>query len=117
MVSSVILTAGLLAANVVIYSLVALSVRRGRRPARATNLTEAFQVLDRALRRRFPDLPLGLTWEEALDRVHAESDDGNLRAALELYEASRFGGVPLGHADYKEVLRFAKTIGGSRIGG
>lgn len=117
MVSSVILTAGLLAANMAIYSLIALSVRRGRRPLRATNLAEAFQVLDAALRRKFPDLPMGLTWEEALDRLHAsESDDGELRAALEVYEASRFGGVPAGQADYREVLRVAKTIGGSRDG-
>lgn len=118
MVSSAILTAGLLAVNAVIYSLIALSIHRARRPLRATNLAEAFHVLDAALRRKFPDLPLGLTWEEALERIQAkESDDIDLRAALEVYEASRFGGVPSGQADYREVLRVAKTIGGSRVGG
>ncbi len=118
MASSLVIVAGLLAANIAIYSLIIFSVlRRKRRSVQASNLADAFRILEKTLKSKFPDMPPGLTWEEVLDRVEVEnSTRSGLDVALESYEAYRFGGLPIGESDFSEVLRVANAVGGSKSG-
>ncbi len=116
MTSGPLILVGLLVTNAIIYSLISLKVLRRRRPkVRVSNLAEAFRALENALKKAVPDLPPGLTWEEALDRVGVEDyNRHDVESALEKYEAYRFGGVPVGESDYSEVVRVANLLGGSR---
>jgi hypothetical protein len=119
MVSSLLIVAGLLVTNAVVYSLLSFRVfRRMRRQVHASNLADAFHALETALKASLPDLPPGFTWEEALDRVKVRNyNRRDIEAALENYEAYRFGGVPFdGESDFSEVERVANILGGSKSG-
>lgn len=105
-----------IAANIVIYALFVFRVARTRLQSRATvsNVAEAFRILEGAMRKSFPDLPEGFTWKEAFSRVRRMNLDvnwGTVDAALENYEAYRYGGSRLSEIDPEEVLRLANFLG------
>jgi len=116
--SSPLIVAGLAVTNVAVYCLISLRVFRSRRrKVQALNLADAFHALEAALKRSDPELPAGLTWEEALNRVKVKNyNRRDVEAALESYEAYRFGGLPIGESDFSEVVRVANMLGGSRSG-
>ncbi len=118
MISSLLVMATLLVANSIVYSLLLLRVfRRRKRRVHASNLADAFRALERALKASLPDLPAGFTLEEALDRVEVRDyNRRDVEAALENYEAYRFGGLPLRKSDFSEVVRVANLLEGSKSG-
>jgi hypothetical protein len=122
MVSNELVLGALLALNVVLYaSLGFAALRQRRRKVEPSNIMEAFNGLELALKEAVPDLPSGFTWEEALARlrssgVKTEAMEGPLMS----YEAYRYGGAPLPDLDYREVVNVANMLGrtpGKRGGG
>jgi len=119
MVSNQIILGALLALNVVLYLPLVFAALRRRRTARvsASNLADAFNALELALKQALPDLPAGFTWEEAVARlgssgVRTEGMEGALRG----YEEYRYGGLPLPDLDFGEVVKVADTLGGMTTG-
>jgi len=109
----------LLAVNVVAYSLLFFNIRASRkRKVEVSSLPEAFHVLERAIRENIADLPAGFTWGEALNhlRMKERLDLADVERALTIYEAHRYGGLPLGNADYHAVLKVADRVSGIRLG-
>ena len=103
--------------NVVVYGLLAFSIVRRRylyKPE-ISNTVEAFQLLEVALRERFPELPEGFTWRDAMSRLrpmNLDVDWGRLEIALNDYESYRYGGSGQSStSDPREVLRLADRLG------
>lgn len=118
MVSNQIILGALLALNVVLYiPLVLAALRRRRRKVTASNLADAFNGLELALKEAVPDLPAGFTWEEALARLRSSGvRTEGMEGALRSYEEYRYGGLPLPDLDFREVVNVANTIGGITTG-
>jgi hypothetical protein len=123
MVSNELVLGALLALNVVLYaSLGFAALRQRRRKVEPSNLMEAFNGLELALKEGVPDLPSGFTWEEALARLRSSGvKTEGMEGALRSYEAYRYGGAPLPDMDYREVVNVANSVGrasqGKRVGG
>jgi hypothetical protein len=123
MVSNELVLGALLALNVVLYaSLGFAALRQRRRKLEPSNLMEAFNGLELALKEAVPDLPSGFTWEEALTRLKSSGVKTEaMEDALKSYEAYRYGGAPLPDLDYREVVNVANMLGrtapGRRGGG
>ncbi|HVB96076.1 MAG TPA: hypothetical protein VND41_05695 [Nitrososphaerales archaeon] len=123
MVSNELVLGALLALNAVLYASFGFAaLRQRRRKVEPSNLMEAFNGLELALKEAVPDLPSGFTWEEAL--AHLRSSGVKTEAmedALKSYEACRYGGAPLPDMDYREVVNVANILGrttpGKRGGG
>ena len=106
----------LIGINVVVYALLAIAIIRIRYFSKPeiSNTIEAFQFLEVALREKFPDLPEGFTWGDAMSRVkkmNLNVDWGRLETALIDYESYRYGGSQPSSADPREVLRLAGLLG------
>lgn len=106
---------GLLFANAALYALLILGVfkRRSTRPE-VSGVAEAFRLLESALREKFPEMPAGFTWREAMGRMkgrNPELDWKSLENVLKGYEAYRYGGFELSDTDPREVLRLASVLG------
>src|SRR6202161_4719210 len=103
-ISSQIILGGLLILNIALYTpLVFATLRRRQHRVAATNLVEAFNGLELALKSAVPDLPAGFTWEEALTRLKSSGVKTEaMEDALKSYEAYRYGGAPLPDLDYRE---------------
>ena len=123
MVSNELVLGALLALNVILYaSLVFAALRQRRRKVEPSNLMEAFNGLELALKETVPDLPSGFTWEEALARLRSSGVKTEaMEGALKGYEEYRYGGAPLPDLDYREVVNVADMLGrttpGKRGGG
>jgi hypothetical protein len=123
MVSNELVLGALLALNVVLYaSLGFAALRQRRRNVEPSNLMEAFNGLELALKESVPDLPSGFTWEEALARLKSSGVKTEaMEDALKSYEAYRYGGTPLPDLDYSEVVNVTHELGrttpGKRGGG
>lgn len=75
--------------------------------------TKAFAQLEQSIGKAYPELPIGYTFREVLERVKHEEvklDWPRLYGALEGYERSRYGGEKGGQDDNREVLRLARTL-------
>jgi hypothetical protein len=118
MVSNELVVGALLALNVVLYAtLVFAALRLRRRKFAASNLGEAFNDLELALKEAVPDLPSGFTWEEAVARLRSSGMSTEaVEGALKGYEAYRYGGAPLPDLDYREVVHVANMLGGAATG-
>jgi hypothetical protein len=118
MVSNQIVLGALLALNVALYvPLVFSALRRRRRKVTASNLADAFNGLELALKEAVPDLPAGFTWEEAVARLRrAGVPTQGMEGALKGYEEYRYGGVPLPDLDFREVVKVANQLGGITTG-
>ena len=89
-----------------------LALRRARPPI-IKDLRDAFQILDRTIERFVPDLPVGFTWGEAMERLKGsgiEADWPKMESSLAEYEAFRYGGrqVPSGRGE--EAVRVSTQI-------
>jgi hypothetical protein len=106
----------LIGINSVAYVLLALRIIRIRYFSKPeiSNTIEAFQLLEVALREKFPELPEGFTWGDAmstLKQMNLDINWGRLEAALIDYESYRYGGSQPSSADPQEVLRLADLLG------
>src|SRR5215470_8495458 len=102
--------------NAVVYGLLVFLLVRRRYFSKPeiSNTVEAFQLLELALKDRFPELPEGFTWRDAMSRLkpmNLDVDWGRLEIALNDYESYRYGGSGLGSTDPREVLRLADRLG------
>jgi hypothetical protein len=115
MVSNQIILGALLALNAALYAPLVFTVfRRRRRKVNASNLADAFNGLELALKEAVPDLPAGFTWEEAIGRLRASGvQTKGMEAALRSYEEYRYGGLPLPDLDFREVVKVANMLGGT----
>jgi hypothetical protein len=113
MVSNELVLGALLAANVALYASLVFAVLRFRRlRIEASDLGEAFNGLELALKQALPDLPSGFTWEEAMARLRSSGvQTEGMEDALRGYEEYRYGGGPLPALDYRGVLRVANALG------
>lgn len=118
MVSSQIILGALLALNVALYiPLVLAALRRRRRKVTASNLADAFNRLELALREAVPGLPAGFTWEEAIARLRSSGvRTEGVEGALKSYEGYRYGGLPLPDLDFREVVKVADMLGRTASG-
>jgi hypothetical protein len=123
MVSNELVLGALLALNVVLYASLGFAAlgQRGRK-VEPSNLMEAFNGLELALKESVPDLPSGFTWEEALARLRSSGVKTEaMEGALKSYEAYRYGGTPLPDLDYRAVVdvthELGRTTSGKRGGG
>jgi hypothetical protein len=114
MVSNQVILGALLALNIVLYiPLVLGALRRRRRKVDASNLADAFNGLELALKEAAPDLPAGFTWEEAIARLRSSGvRTEGIEGALKSYEEYRYGGLPLPDLDFREIVRVANMLGG-----
>ncbi|MGA2664598.1 MAG: hypothetical protein ABSF83_06625 [Nitrososphaerales archaeon] len=108
-------TAGAIGLNLAAYaSLAAALLQWGRqRPPRPTDGPAAFRLLERALRRSFPDLPRGFTLKEGLSK--ARLDGPALRweeidRTVADYEAFRYGDGPAPSLPQPELMRLVKVL-------
>jgi hypothetical protein len=102
--------------NIIVYGLLIFSVVRRRYFSKPeiSNTIEAFQLLEMALRERFPELPAGFTWGDAMSRLkqmNLDIDWGRLEIAMNDYESYRYGGSRQSSTDPREVLRLADRLG------
>jgi hypothetical protein len=118
MVSSQIILGGLLILNVALYiPLVLFTLRRRRQRVVASNLVDAFNGLEQALKEAVPDLPPGFTWEEAIARLRSSGlRTDEMELTLKGYEGYRYGGLPLPDLDFREVVKVANMLGGTTKG-
>src|SRR5438552_17561093 len=83
--------------NMILYGLFIFSIVRKRYFSKPeiSNTIEAFQLLEVALSERFPELPQGFTWGDAMSRLkqmdNLDIDWGRLEIALNDYESYRYG--------------------------
>ena len=115
MVSNQIILGALLVLNAALYAPLVFTVfRRRRRKVNASNLADAFNGLELALKEAVPDLPPGFTWEEAIGRLRASGvQTKGMEEALKSYEEYRYGGLPLPDLDFREVVKVANMLGGT----
>jgi hypothetical protein len=102
--------------NVIVYGLFIFSMVRRKFLSKpeVSNTIEAFQLLEVAIRERFPELPDGFTWGDAISRLkqlNLDIDWTRLEIALNDYESYRYGGSRRSSTDPREVLRLADRLG------
>jgi len=107
-----------LALNIALYlPLVFSALRRRKHKVNASNLADAFNGLEMALKEAVPDLPAGFTWEEAIARLRSSGvKTEGMDFALKSYEEYRYGGSPLPDLDFREVVKVANMLGGITTG-
>jgi hypothetical protein len=105
----------LVALNVALYATILLGYFLTRRihVFKVTNLREAFEYLEVRLRRAFPDLRDGFTWNEAMTRI--KRIEGNVdwivvERVLQKYEAYRYGGVDPGNVRVDSIVKLAMML-------
>ncbi len=105
----------LLFANAALYALIIFGVfKRPYSKLEVSTVAEAFRLLETALREKFPEMPVGFTWREAMGRMkvmNPEIDWKSLENVLKGYEAYRYGGFEPLTTDPGEVLRLASVLG------
>lgn len=108
----------LLAANIAAYALivVALFLRKENTFPQYVTPEEAFAVLEKTLKRSYPSLKDGYTWQELLEKLKSARleigpiDWVDFDQVLRAYEAFRYGGVSYGKVDASTVLRVAQRL-------
>ncbi len=106
---------GLVALNIALYAMIVAGYIMSRRIRifRVTNLREAFEFLEKRLRRAFPDLREGFTWNEAMAKIkpiHGNVDWIVVERVLQKYEAYRYGGVDPGNVRIDSIVKLAMML-------
>ena len=94
------------------------ALRRARPPAVSSPM-EAFQVLGMSIEKFVPNLPVGFTWGEAVERLKRSGvklDWGKFETSLNEYEAFRYGGHQMPDEVEPEVIRLATTLRRNVVG-
>lgn len=83
--------------NIAIYATAAIGFvwERKHRIPDVHTLDQALAILEKSLRRTFPDLPEGFTWQEVVIRLkakHLKANWDEIENILRRYEEYRFGG-------------------------
>jgi hypothetical protein len=105
----------LAAADSALYVLFAIGYIRDKKK-RLSNLESperAFKILETVLKKKFPELPAGFTWTEAIAKVKTlgvPMSDDEMDMLLENYEAYRYGGTYTPELDTRKVLKLAKSV-------
>lgn len=105
----------LVAFDIVLYAALVISYAATRKQPllRITNLREAFGFLEKRLKRAFPDLRDGFTWNEVITRVRPMYDNVDwveVDKVLQKYESYRYGGVDPGDVQVDSIVRLAMTL-------
>lgn len=94
-------------------SVLGFTALRKARPPSVSNPQEAFQVLDRSIEKFVPNLPVGFTWGEAVERLKQSGvklDWRRFETSLNEYEAFRYGDHKMSRGVEPEVVRLATTL-------
>jgi hypothetical protein len=86
--------------------------RRHRVPKEPT-VEQAFQILESALKKAFPDLPEGYTWREIVRRLkpyHLDLDWWEIENTFRKYEDYRYGGIEYKNANAKAIIELAMSL-------
>jgi hypothetical protein len=89
------------------------------KPASTLDVREAFDVLDRTIRRYVPELSDGFTWGEAFERLKESgirSDWKTMQERLNEYEAFRYGGKEAPREGQGEIVSLAVKLRRGVIG-
>jgi len=104
----------LIALNAVVYGSALGGLLRARQLAfRPKDTAKSFSLLERSLKKAFPDLPEGFTWREALERLEGTDlkvDWQEVTRALIQYEGWRYGEMIKPSDVDPEVVRLAKEL-------
>ncbi len=104
----------LVSLNVIIYAVAVAGLVRARQMAfRPSDSARSFMLLERSLKRAFPDLPDGFTWREAMHRVEEldlNVDWAEVEKALKQYEGWRYGEMVKPEDVNAEVVRLAREL-------
>ncbi len=107
----------LIALIVVEYALVPISLfRKNTKIPDSLSLEEAFGMLESSIKRKYPGLPGGFSWKEAMARIKSSSrgyqklDWNDIESTLKKYEAFRYGGLNYPETDIQSVLRLARIL-------
>ncbi|MDG6905724.1 MAG: hypothetical protein JRN20_08070 [Nitrososphaerota archaeon] len=103
--------------NLIVYSLLVLVLWRPTNeiPENLT-LEQAFAFLEDYLKRYYPSLKEGYTWQEVVSNLKSASpainqiDWGILEESLNRYEAFKYGGISYGRVDTSMVIRLAQKL-------
>jgi hypothetical protein len=87
----------LIGVNIAIYVAAGVGViwERKHRIPDVHTLDQALAILEKSLRRTFPDLPEGFTWQEVVTRLkakHLKANWDEIENIMRRYEEYRFGG-------------------------
>jgi hypothetical protein len=99
------------------YVLLPISLLRSKSkfPENLT-LEGAFNILESSIKRKYPELPVGFTWREAMAKIRSSSqgyrnlDWGEIESTLKKYEAFRYGGSNYPEADIRSVLKLSRVL-------
>ena len=100
-------------------SILGFTAQRRARPPAVSNPLEAFQILDRSIEKFVPNLPVGFTWGEAVERLKRSGvklDWGRFETSLGEYEAFRYGGHQMTNGVEPEVVRLATMLRRNIVG-
>ena len=92
---------------------------RSVRPPVVKDVGDAFQVLNRTIERFIPDLPVGFTWGEAVERLKGYGVEINwpkMESTLAGYEAYRYGGREMPKGTGEEAILLSTQIRRKLIG-
>jgi hypothetical protein len=110
------LDALLILVNVAVYASIGVGVIHGRRRQkiiRPAGADTAFNQLESALNKRFPDLPQGFTMREGLSRAKSLEPDlswDRIQRSLEGYEAYRYGGDQAPSGEQPELAKLIRKL-------
>jgi len=99
--------------------LVGLLALRTVRPPVVKDVSDAFQILNRTIERFVPDLPVGFTWGDAMERLRGygvEVDWPRMESTLAGYEAFRYGGRDMPNGTGEEAIVLSTQIRRKLIG-
>ncbi|MDA4128606.1 MAG: hypothetical protein OK422_04030 [Thaumarchaeota archaeon] len=108
--------------DIAIYVSLAFGIVRAVRmiQPQVRDTVTAFGFLEKALRKKFPDLPAGFTWREGVERarlLNLKVSWEEIQGALAQYERFRYGGGSKPEPAPAEVVKLARILsGGVRLG-
>ena len=96
-----------------------LVASRMMKPASVPDMAGAFSLLERAIQKFMPDMPVGYTWPEAIERLKGAGVDANwdaIQRRLNEYEEIWYGGGASPQGGKDEVVSLVLKVRGLSIG-
>jgi hypothetical protein len=104
---------------IIAFAVIGFFAVRRIRPPVVRDIQTAFQVLDSSIERFVPDIPVGFTWGEAVERLKESGvkiEWAKVESSLAEYEAFRYGGRAMPSSVEDEVVRLSMKIRRRTIG-